>query len=168
MRGALGICLLWVTLSAGCWQSPGPSNPAEHEAPAAPARPGVPSWVPQRTPEQQALLAPTERPVRAPAEAGYPDLERFGYANNRPPASPEDAVKFTRMVAKVLDDSARFYVLGELPDGAANLVAQYGPRSGEPDGYKIVKREASGVGQLTLAPGAEQARAAVTRGEELV
>ena len=82
----------------------------------------MPAWVPGYTPQQAALLAPVHHEVKTPARRVFPDLDRFGYANNRPLADPADAVKFTRMVTKVLDESPRFYSLDELPPGAANPV----------------------------------------------
>jgi tetratricopeptide (TPR) repeat protein len=165
MSGALPTGLLLVFLCAGCSEPPPPASPA---APTSEKLGGVPSWVPANTPQQAALLAPVEHAVKAPAQRVFPDLDRFGYANNRPLADPADAVKFTRMVTQVLTDSARFYALGELPPGAANAVVQYGPPPREPDGYKIVKRNDEGVGQLVPAPGAEEARAAVAQGAELL
>jgi tetratricopeptide (TPR) repeat protein len=167
MRGALPTCLLLAALSAGCWQSPAPASAPEQES-TTPARGGVPSWVPARTAAQEALLAPTGRAIRSPAEAVYPDLDRFGYAPNRPLEGAEDAVKFTRMVTQVLNDSPRFYTLEELPAGAANLVAQYGPAPAEPDGWKIVKRGAGDVGTLTEPPGLADAKAALSKGDALL
>jgi tetratricopeptide (TPR) repeat protein len=168
MRGVWPTGLLLLPLlSVGCWEQP--PAPAVSAGELAGARlGGVPSWVPAPSRPQAALLAPVERAVKAPAARVFPDLERFGYANNRPLASPEDAVKFTRMVTQVLNDSPRFYVLEELPSGAANPVVQYGPPPAEPDGYQISRRTADGVGQLVAAPGAEEARAAVARGAEQI
>jgi tetratricopeptide (TPR) repeat protein len=162
MRGVLPIGFL-VALLSGCWgDPPEPATPAKAQAPASTSTPGgVPSWVPAYTPEQVALLNAIERTIKAPAQRVFPDLERFGYANNRPLANPLDAVKFTRMVSQVLNDSARFYVLEELPSGAANPIVQYGPPPSEPDGFAIAKRNDEGVGQLVPAPGAEGAKAAI-------
>jgi tetratricopeptide (TPR) repeat protein len=166
MRGVVPTGLLVALLSGCAADQPAPAAP-QAEAPAA--RPGgVPAWVPAYTPQQTALLAPVERAIKAPAQRVFPALDRFGYANNRPLANTDDAVKFTRMVTKVLNDSARFYSLEELPSGAANGVAQYGPPPAEPDGFKIVKRNGEGLGELVPAPGAEEALAAVTQGTGLL
>ncbi len=166
MRGAwpTGLLLLPLSFSAGCFdQTPAPIAPPQEAAP--PAAGGVPSWVPAYTPQQTALLTPSNHPVKAPAQRVFPSLDRFAYANNRKLENVEDAVKFTRMVTKVLNDSPRFYVLGELPPGAANPIVQYGPPPTEPDGYKVVKRLDEGMGQLLPAVGAEEARVAVAEGD---
>lgn len=169
MRGIwpTGLLLLLLLPAAGCWEQPAAlAVPAGDSA--GERRGGVPSWVPADTPPQVALLAPVERAVKAPASRAFPDLERFGYANNRPLADPQDAVKFTRMVTQVLNDSPRFYVLEDLPAGAANPIVQYGPPPVEPDGFKVSRRNQEGVGELTPAPGADEARAAVARGAEQI
>src|SRR5262249_1934789 len=68
-----------------------------------------------------------------------------------------------------LNDSPRFYSLQALPSAeAANLEAQYGPAAEDPDGYKVVKRAGDGAADLVAATGAEEARAAVTKGAELI
>lgn len=166
MHGAAPTGLLLLLLSAGCWaEAPGASAPAVEEGPGQPT--GTPAWVPSPTPQQAALLTPVQREVKAPATRVFPVLSRFGYANNRRLANPEDAVKFTRMVAKVLTDSARLYSLDTLPPGAENPVTQYGPPPGEPDGLQIVRRDAEGVGTLVPAPGADEARDLLARGAEI-
>jgi tetratricopeptide (TPR) repeat protein len=167
MRRAMAIALVLVPLSAGCGgETPPPTAPSGGE-PSGNAALRVPSWVPANTPQQAALLAPLERSIKAPAQRVFPDLERFGYANNRPLADTADAIKFTRMVTQVLNDSARFYALDELPPGAANPIAQYGPPPSDPDGFKAPRRNADGIGQLAPAQGAEEARAAMAQAAEL-
>ena len=163
MRGAVPISSILFLLASGCWVSTTPEPPA---TPATPSE-AVPRWVPALTAEQQALLAPSDHAVKAPAKRVLPALERFGYAPNRPLADQEDAVKFTRMVTQVLNDSPRFYSLHEAPPSAANLVAQYGPEPEEPDGLQIVRRSADGLGELFPAPGADEARVALAQGAEL-
>lgn len=87
MRGALPTGLLLVVLATGCWEeaplraSPGLVSAAAHGS-------GVPAWVPASTPQQAAILAPLDRAVKAPAARVFPDLVRFGYANNLPLAAP--------------------------------------------------------------------------------
>src|SRR5262245_34081290 len=44
----------------------------------------APSWLPPYTAAQLKLLVPVDQPVQVPATRTYPDLKRFGYANNRP------------------------------------------------------------------------------------
>ena len=162
MRGALPIGLLFVSLSAGCVDQP-PATPARDVGAEAPR--GAPSWVPPLTPEQTALVAPLERQIKAPARRVFPDLGRFGYSNNRPLANLDDAVGWKKRIEQVLNDSPRFYSLQELPDGAENTVAQYGPLPEPPDGFKIVKRGQAGEGQLVAAPDAEDARAAFSKAD---
>src|SRR5690348_2195966 len=136
MRFVAGILALAVF--AGC-SAPAPRTPAE-------TPPGVsrvesaaaaPSWLPAYTPEQLALLKPADHPIQAPAARVLPDLQRFWYANNRKLGSPEDALRFTKLVAKVLNDSPRFYVLDEAAPALANTAVQYGPPAAdEPDGFQ--------------------------------
>ncbi|MFT3774093.1 MAG: tetratricopeptide repeat protein [Minicystis sp.] len=167
MRGALPTCLLLLAFTSGCWAS-APAAPEDAKpAPNEPAPGAVPPWVPPLTPQQRALLKPLSRPIQVRAERVFPDLARFGYAPSRPLASAEDAVKWTRMVAQVLHDSPRFYTLDEAPAEAANVVAQYGPNAGEPDGYVIVKLGKGDLAELVAAPEAEEARAAVASGDKL-
>src|SRR5690348_1704924 len=117
--------LFLLCFSAGCWgETPPPASPSADAPVDKPG--GVPAWVPEATPEQAALLSPVQRAIKSPAPRVFPDLARFGYAPNRPLADPADAIKFTRMVTKLLSDSPRFYSLEELPPGAANPVTQYG------------------------------------------
>jgi tetratricopeptide (TPR) repeat protein len=165
-RDAVVTGFVILPLLSGC----GFEQPAESpkREPAADAPSAVPSWVPANTPQQAALLAPVERTIKTPAHRVFPILERFGYANNRPLADTADAIKFTRMVTQVLNDSPRFYSLDELPAGAANPIAQYGPPPGAPDGYQLAKRTAQGIGELQPARGADEARAAATHAEEQV
>jgi tetratricopeptide (TPR) repeat protein len=166
MRGATPTVLLLVALLPGCWFGT-PAQPDGAPAPPA-ASAGAPTWVPALTAQQQALLKPVEHAVKARADRVYPDLARFGYAKGRPLASGEDAVKFTRMVTQVLNDSPRFYTLDEAPPEAANGVAQYGPTAGDPDGYVVLKRGSDPLrAELVPAPGADEARAAVSEGDKL-
>jgi tetratricopeptide (TPR) repeat protein len=162
---ATGIAML--PLLSGCGFEQSPAQPLGRE-PAAEPPSAVPSWVPANTPQQAGLLTPVERAIKSPAHRVFPSLERFGYANNKPLESTADAIKFTRMVTQVLNDSPRFYSLDELPAGAANPIAQYGPPPGEPDGYQLAKRTGQNIGELQPARGAEEARAAVAHGEEQV
>lgn len=168
MRGALPTSLLLLAFASGCWGSPSPAEePAQPASPAAPAPGGVPTWVPDLTAQQKALLRPLERSIKARAERVFPDLSRFGYAPSRPLADGQDAVKFARMVTQVLNDSPRFYALDEAPADAANLVAQYGPSADEPDGFSVVKRGEGGLGELVPAAGVDAARAALASGDKL-
>jgi tetratricopeptide (TPR) repeat protein len=166
-RDAMATGFVILPLLSGCGFDQSPAAPSGRE-PAAEASSAVPSWVPANTPQQAGLLAPVERAIKSPAHRVFPSLERFGYANNRPLVDTADAIKFTRMVTQVLNDSPRFYSLDELPAGAANSIAQYGPSPGDPDGYQLAKRTAQGIGELQPARGAEEARAAVAHGEEQV
>src|SRR5207248_1137930 len=100
-----------------------PDGPASSTASAVST---PPAWIPAYTPQQLALLTPVEHAIRVAAERVLPDLERFGYADNQPLESPVAFVGFARMVAKVLNDSPRFYTLEEAPAGTANPIVQYG------------------------------------------
>jgi tetratricopeptide (TPR) repeat protein len=167
MRGACTAGLLFFFVT-GCWFQQSPSSPEGRDAAAQAGAPsGVPAWAPPLTPEQEAILAPPDHAIKTPAARVFPDLGRFGYAQNRKLENLEEAVKFTRMVVKVLDDSPRFYQLSEAPPTAANPVLQYGPPAAEPDGFAVVKRNADGLGELAPAPGADEARAALAQGRQL-
>jgi tetratricopeptide (TPR) repeat protein len=165
---ALGLAL------AGCGASKStkpaaaaPTKPGAASAASAPVKPGgAPSWLPAYSAEQEKLLTPVDHAIQERAPRTYPDLERFGYANNRRLADVRDAVKFTRLVATVLEDSPRFYVLGEARPELANVVAQYGPApKPEADPWYVVKRDAIGVGSLVAPPGVEAGRPDYDKGE---
>lgn len=164
MRGVLPTGFLLAILSSGCWGPPPPSEPTT-PAPLAAAG-AVPSWVPAPTPAQKALLKPVEHALKTTADRVYPDLARFGYAPSRPLGSAEDALKFTRMVTQVLNDSPRFYVLEAGPPEAANLIAQYGPPAREPDGFATARAGDGGIFELSVVQGADAARAALAAGEK--
>lgn len=169
-RAAAALILLAIPGAMGC----AGHKPQEAASPSAaanvarsPGAAGAPSWLPAYTPQQLALLAPAARPIPTPAERVFPDLERFWYANNRRLDEPEEALKFTRMVATLLSDSPRFYALDAAPGDVANPVVQYGPPGAEADGWSVAKRGASGVGELAVAAGAPAARGDFERGEAL-
>jgi tetratricopeptide (TPR) repeat protein len=127
------------------------------------------SWPRPYSPEQQALLAPVDVAIRMPAMRTYPDLERFGYSPNRRMGDVREGLEFTKMVAEVLRDSPRFYVLSDARPELANLEAQYGPASApEADGFQRVDRGADGLGVLHAAEVSEPARAAFERGVALL
>lgn len=128
---------------------------------------GAAAWIPAYSPAQLALLAPTEHAIQTPATRVVPDLERFWYANNRKLEEPEDALKFTRMVATILSDSPRFYALDAVAGDVENASMQYGPKGIEPDGWSVARRGANGVGELAVAPGAAEARGDFDRGQAL-
>lgn len=126
----------------------------------------MPSWLPAYSPAQQALLAPTKHPIQVPAARVLPDLERFGYANNRRLARLDDAVKFTQLVATALEESPRFYVLGDVKPELANTIAQYGPAAAvEADPWYVTRRDSLGLGRLVPAEGLSLGRADYDRGE---
>src|SRR5262245_516079 len=168
MRRALaGLIILALSAGAGCSGTPPyqGSQPSERTAAGAPKPEGPPSWLPPYTPQQLALLKPVDHAIKVPAGRVFPDLQRFWYANNRPLASPDDAFKFTKMVATILNDSPRFYTLDEGPAEAANPIVQYGPAPPpEPEGFQIVKRGDGGIGELVRAPLQPEAKAAYDKG----
>ena len=172
MRRAVAAFLLFtIPGAAGCAgrRPQDPSSPTTTvQAAKVPGPPGSPpAWLPAYTPQQLALLAPSARPIQTPAPRVFPDLERFWYANNRRLDEPEDALKFTRMVASVLNDSPRFYVLDAAPGNVANPAVQYGPPAAAPDGWSIARRGPNGVGELMPAAGAREARGDFDKGEAL-
>lgn len=172
MRRALAaLILLMIPGGMGCAGRRPPAPPAPPALPQAmrpPGTPGgIPTWLPAYTPEQLALLAPVDHPIQTPAPRVFPDLERFWYANDQRLDEPEEALKFTRMVATILSDSPRFYALDAAPGNVENATVQYGPKAAPPDGWSITRRGANGVGELTPAPGAAEARGDFDRGEAL-
>jgi tetratricopeptide (TPR) repeat protein len=165
---AAGLMTLALSGAPGCAGAPPPRT-----APPPPSEIGrgagaLPAWLPQYTPQQLALLAPVDHAIQVPAPRVFPDLQRFWYASNRPLANLEEALKFTRMVATILNDSPRFYTLDDAPPELSNPIVQYGPPSpDEPDGFQITRRGADGTGELTRAPLAEEARGAFEKGKAL-
>lgn len=164
MRGALPIGLFLFATIAGCWDNPQPAAPPS-EPGAMPAASPAPPWLPQLTPAQEALRRPVEKKLQATASRVYPDLSRFGYAPPRPLANAEEALRYTRLVTQVLNDSPRFYTLGEAPAELSNLAAQYGPPAEDPDGFKVAVRKGP-VLELSLAPEAATARGLLLRGDK--
>jgi tetratricopeptide (TPR) repeat protein len=142
-----------------------PSTTVQARTQGAPG--GAPAWLPAYTPQQIALLTPGDHAITTPAPRVFPDLERFWYANNRRLDEPEDALKFTRMVAAILNDSPRFYVVDAAPGDIANPAVQYGPPAAEPDGWSVARRGPSGASELMPAAGAAEARGEFERGEAL-
>jgi tetratricopeptide (TPR) repeat protein len=170
MRRKLAAGLLTLALGGASGCAGAPRYRAAPLATTAPAQGsgGLPTWLPQYTPQQLALLAPVDRAIQVPAPRVFPDLQRFWYANNRPLANVEDALKFTRMVATILNDSPRFYTLDEAPPELSNPIVQYGPLPpDEPDGFQITKRGADGMGELTPAPLSAEAKGAFEKGKTL-
>ncbi len=172
-RGAPLACAVTLigVLLGGCASStarPKPAAPtAAARTPTTAVRPdGAPAWLPAYTAAQQALLAPVDHAIQAPAGPVFPDLERFGYANNRRLDDVRDAVKFTRLVATVLEESPRFYVLGEAKPELANTIAQYGPEPpAEADPWYVTRRDGLGIGGLVAPPGVAAGRADYDQGE---
>jgi hypothetical protein len=156
VAAALGL----VVLSSGCGGAKPPKTAAD--APITERDPlAPPSWLPAYTSAQSALLAPPDLAIREPAFRTYPDLERFGYSGSRKMEDVREGLKFTKMVADVLEESPRYYVLGEAGPELANTIAQYGPPSpAEPDGFQIVERGEGGIGALAPADVAPEARRA--------
>jgi tetratricopeptide (TPR) repeat protein len=129
---------------------------------------GAPAWLKPYSAQQEALLAPVREPIHSPTERVFPDLERFGYAVNKPMTDLAEPLKFTRMIATVITESPRFYALGEAPADLANLVTQYGPEAArEPDGWSIARRAGDG-GVLERVKDAAIAVPDFQRGQALV
>jgi len=164
--GFLGLALA----ASGCATQPKKTTATprpEATAPAAAAS-GPPAWLPAYTPAQRALLKPVDREIQTPAARVFPDLSRFWYANNRRLQDPADAVRFTRMVLTVLEESPRYYAVDKASPELANTIAQYGPpASTEPDGFKIVRRSSNDVGELVTAEITAEAKTNASRGAEL-
>jgi len=140
MRGVVAAALVTIALGAGCASAP-TMTPAPAEPPriGKPAR-GAPSWLPAYSEAQLALLAPVDERVESRANRVFPDLRRFAYAG---PARLEDlrrTLRFSSMVATVLDKSPRLYWFEKTNPALANVVAQYGPApSPEPDPWVAPK-----------------------------
>jgi tetratricopeptide (TPR) repeat protein len=149
MPRRVGFVLAFTLLCAAC-----SGRPKSHVVDVPPSQPaavgGVPSWVPPYSPAQLELLKPVEHPIQLAVPRVFPDLSRFGYAKSKPMASLEEGVKMTRMVAKVINESPRFYALGEASPDLANSIAQYGPPAdAEPNGWLVPKGEALVVAMLS-------------------
>jgi tetratricopeptide (TPR) repeat protein len=163
---AILVCL--ATLGVGGCSGGKSRAPKAGPVADGPVQVATPEWLPPYTPAQQALLRPITTPVQIPASRIFPDLSRFGYADDRRIEDLHESMKFTRMVAKVLQDSPRFYELEHASADLANLVAQYGPPgSDEADGWYVVRRDSTGVGSLVQADLSAAARADYERGTAL-
>lgn len=169
MRAALAAILVsFFTLGVGGCSGGKGRTPKAGPVAQAGALPAAPDWLPPYTPAQLALLRPVTTPIQIPAPRVFPDLARFGYADNRRMEDAHESMKFTRMVAEVLQESPRFYELDHATPDLANLIAQYGPAgSDEADGWYVVRRDASGVGSLVQAELSAAARADYERGTTL-
>ncbi|MFO0755757.1 MAG: tetratricopeptide repeat protein [Byssovorax sp.] len=166
-RRSIAVGLACVVLSAaGCAYNPALEPESPEQPPAAPPAVEAPgSWIPPYTPAQLAILAPVDHPVSAPAVRILPDLARFAYGTNRAMRDPEEALKLTRMVAAVLDDSPRFYAISAASADLANPLVQYGPPADpEADGFVLAKRGEGGVAELGPAPLDEAAKASYVEG----
>jgi tetratricopeptide (TPR) repeat protein len=163
MRGALPVGFFFLASLAGCWDNPQPAAPPS-EPGAPPSATPAPPWLPPLTPAQEALRRPVQKKLQATASRVYPDLSRFGYAPPRPLANPEEALRYTRLVTQVLNDSPRYYTLGEAPAELANLAAQYGPPAEDPDAFKVAVRRNNAI-ELAPAPEAATARGLLLRGD---
>jgi tetratricopeptide (TPR) repeat protein len=149
---------------AGCNSAHVPAKDAS-EANAPYEVPAPPPWLPAYSAKQLELVRPVSVAIKVPAFHTYPDLERFGYSSNRKMEDLREGLKFTKMVATVLEDSPRFYALTDATPDLANTVAQYGPPgTPEADGWHIVKRGADGIGVIMNAEVSPEARAVYDRG----
>lgn len=113
------------------------------------------------------MLAPSSTPVGVPATRVLPDLNRFGYAPNRRLEDPRESLKFTRLVAQVLDESPRLYVLAQIEPRLENPIVQYGPApEAEADAWYVAQLDDDGFGQLVRAPLSDASREAFERGSK--
>jgi len=121
----------------------------QRAAPPEPVASLRPSWLPDYSPAQEALLAPSRTPVAVPARPTYPALDDFLHGVERRLEDPRDALEVTRLVAELIERSPRSYALSDAPPELANLVAQYGPTpSAEQDLWAQARRDASGEVRL--------------------
>lgn len=115
----------------------------------APAAESLPAWLSPYSSAQLELLSPVEHDIDVAAPRVFPDLERFGYSDNRPLLDPRRSIRLAALVQDVLEQSPRYYVVGVAPSALANTIAQYGPApSGEPDPWLVTRRDERGVGEL--------------------
>ncbi|UQA62713.1 tetratricopeptide repeat protein [Polyangium aurulentum] len=129
----------------------------------------MPSWLPAYNAEQRALLAPVDTHIQVPAARVYPDLGRFRYARDVKLDDIRRTLRFSILVADVLEKSPRFYALGDARPELSNIAAQYGPPGPtEPDPWETVKVDKkTGDRDLVRAPLDEPARADYARAEAL-
>ncbi len=167
MRTALGLIALAVLGASGCSGHRGgrvgadPGAVAQGPSSSSPA----PSWLPRYSAAQLELLKPVDVAIQVRATRVFPDLERFGYAEDRRLEDARDSFKVTRLVATVLQDSPRFYALDDAAPELANTVAQYGPPGApEADAWQVTRRDAEGVGELVPAELSAASRADFDRG----
>jgi tetratricopeptide (TPR) repeat protein len=165
MRRLVAAGLVTVALGgAGCASSARTTSP-----PSSLAQPGAaPTWLPAYNAEQRALLAPIDTHIQVPAARVYPDLGRFRYAQGAKLDDIRRSLRFSILVADVLEKSPRFYALGDARPELSNIAAQYGPPGPtEPDPWETVKTDKSGERSIMRAPLDEPARADYARAEAL-
>ena len=74
---------------------------------ASPNVPGAtPAWVTPYTPEQEALLAPSNAHINVPARRVFPNLEKFAYSDDVILGDPREAVRVTQLVAEAVEHYA--------------------------------------------------------------
>jgi tetratricopeptide (TPR) repeat protein len=170
MRRAIAAGIVMVALGcAGCGAGSASAVPNHAaEAPAPPAQDGSPGWIPSYTKEQAALLAPVDTPIQVPAERVFPDLARFRYARDVRLDDVRRSIRFSSLVANVLEKSPRFYTLMDARPELANTAVQYGPPGpSEPDPWEVLRKSSSGERSLARMTLDEAGRASLARGESL-
>jgi tetratricopeptide (TPR) repeat protein len=165
MRRSVAAGLVTIALGGvGCASSARSASPS-----SSVSQPGaVPSWLPAYSAEQRALLEPVDTHIQVPAPRVYPDLGRFRYARDVKLDDIRRTLRFSILVADVLEKSPRFYALGDARPELSNIAAQYGPPGpSEPDPWETVKTDKNGERSLVRAALDEPARADYARAEAL-
>jgi tetratricopeptide (TPR) repeat protein len=95
----------------------------------------------------------------------FPDLSRFAYAANHKMEDPAESLKFMQMVATIVTESPRYYVITPAGPEVTNTVAQYGPPgAAEPNAWQTIRRKDDGSGRLVKAKLSAEAKADFDRG----
>jgi tetratricopeptide (TPR) repeat protein len=144
-----------VLFLAGCSSTPAPQVASEG-----------PPWLPPYSRDQQALLTPQGEVPAIKALRAYPDASRFHYAHDRKLEDPAAAMRATKLVTDLVEESGRLYLMTDTPPNLENRVAQYGPPSpSTPRASAVASRDFQGRLTLREVPLSEDARGALADAE---
>jgi hypothetical protein len=144
-------CSVVVLFLAGCAATPPPKLASEG-----------PPWLPPYSRDQLALLTPQGEIPPVKAVRAYPDASRFHYAHDHQLEDPAAAMRATKLVTDLVEESGRLYLMTDTPPNLENRIAQYGPPSPPaPRATSVASRDFEGRLTLREVPLSEEARAAL-------
>jgi tetratricopeptide (TPR) repeat protein len=112
------------------------------------------------------LLTPQGEIPPIKATRTYPDATRFHHAHDHQLEDPAAAMRATKLVTDLVEESGRLYLLTDTPPNLENRVAQYGPPSpSAPSASEVATRDFQGRLTLRQVSLSEDARAALADAE---